>query len=233
MKRLCVLQHTEAEFLGLIEDHLESRAIGFQYVRPFTAGGTAPAGADGFDGLVLLGAGPLGIVSGPLLPTLGPELRLARDFLQRGLPILGFGLGACLLAVAAGGGAAEAPLRFVLGTARRLALDGIGRYLPARFPLAVYMRDRPVLPADAEVLAVDETERPALFRLRGNCLGFLGHPGVKSAMIEDLVMEFAEAPEGVAESLAALRAAQSAIAAALSEIMVGVVMATRLMEAAP
>ena len=95
------------------------------------------------------------------------------------------------------------------------------------------MRDRPVLPADAEVLAVDETDAPALFQLRGNCLGFLGHPGVKSAMIEDLVMEFDEAPEGVAETLAGLRAAQGAIAAALSDIMVGVITATRLMEAAP
>ncbi len=233
MKKLCVLQHTEGEFLGLIEDHFESRAIGFHYVRPFTAGGMVPPGADGFDGLVLLGAGPLGIVSGDLLPSLGAELRLARAFLQRGLPVLGFGIGACLLAVAADGGADEAPLRFVVGTARRLAATALGGHLPAGFPLAVYMRDRPVLPADAKVLAVDETDAPALFQLRGNCLGFLGHPGVKSAMIEDLVMEFDEAPEGVAETLAGLRAAQGAIAAALSDIMVGVITATRLMEAAP
>jgi GMP synthase-like glutamine amidotransferase len=230
MKTLLVLQHTEAEFLGLIEDHLESRAIRFRYLRPFTAGSAVPKSADGFDGLVLLGAGPLGIVSGPLLPSLGAELRLTRDFLARGLPILGFGLGACLLSVAAGGGADEAPLRFTLGTARRVAADALGGHLPARFPLALYMRDRPVLPKEAEPLALDEAGAPALFALRGNCLGFLGHPGVKSAMIEDLVMEFDEAPDGVAETLARLRAAQGAIAAALSEIMVGVVIATHLME---
>lgn len=233
MKKLCVLQHTEAEFLGLMEDHFERRAIGFRYVRPFAAGGTLPAGTDDCEGLVLLGAGPLGIVSGHLLPSLGPELRLARAFLERGLPVLGCGIGACLLAAAAGGGAEEAPLRFVLGTARRLAADGIARHLPAKFPMAVYMRDRPVLPADAEVLALDEMDAPAVFRLRGNCLGFLGHPGVKSAMIEDLVMEFDEAPEGVAETLIRLRAAQGAIADALAEIMVAVIMATRLMETAP
>lgn len=230
MKRLCVLQHTEAEFLGLLEDHFESRAIRFHYQRPFTAGGSVPANAEGFDGLVLLGAGPLGIVSGPLLPSLGAELRLAGDFLNRGLPILGFGLGACLLATAAGGGAEEAPLRFTLGSARRLAPDALGGHLPPRFPVAVYMRDRPVLPKDAAVLAEDEAGAPALFALRGNCLGFLGHPGVKSAMIEDLVMEFDEAPEDVAEALARLRQEQGAIAAALSEIMIGVVMATHLMD---
>ena len=233
MKTLCVLQHTEAEFLGLMEDHFESRAIRFQYQRPFTAGGSVPVSARGYDGLVLLGAGPLGIVSGPLLPSLAAELRLAGDFLARGLPLLGVGLGACLLAVAAGGGADEAPLRFTLGTARRVSADALGGYLPASFPLAVYMRDRPVLPKDAAVLAVDESDQPAVFAVRGNCLGFLGHPGVKSAMVEDLVMEFEEAPEDVAGTLARLRAEQAAIAAALSEIMVGLVMAMHLMETPP
>jgi len=230
MKTLCVLQHTEAEYLGLLEDHLESRAIRFRYLRPFTAGSVVPAGAEGFDGLVLLGAGPLGIVSGNLLPSLGAELRLAADFLRRRLPVLGFGLGAALLAVAAGGGADEASLRFTLDTARRVKADAFGGHLPETFPVAVYMRDRPILPAGAEVLAVDEADTPTLFGLGGNCFGFLGHPGVKSAMIEDLVMEFDEAPEGVGEMLARLRAAQGAIIAALSEIMVGLVMATHLME---
>jgi GMP synthase-like glutamine amidotransferase len=230
MRRLCVLQHTEAEFLGLMEEHFESRAIRFQYLRPFVAGATLPASAEGFDGLVLLGAGPLGIVSGPLLPSLGAELRLARDFLARGLPVLGIGLGAAILATAAGGGADEVPLRFSFGIARRLTGDALGGHLPARFPLAVYMRDRPVLPKDATVLAVDAADEPAVFALRGNCLGFLGHPGVKSAMIEDLVMEFDEAPDGVAETLARLRSAQAGIAAALGEIMVGVIKATHLMD---
>jgi GMP synthase-like glutamine amidotransferase len=233
MKRLLVLQHTEAEFLGLIEDHLESRAIRFHYLRPFTPGSAVPAAAEGYDGLVLLGAGPLGIVSGPLLPSLAAELRLARDFLARGLPILGIGLGAAILATAGGGGAEEAPLRFTLGTARRVAPAALGGHLPESFPLAVYMRDRPVPPKAAELLATDAAGEPALFALGGNCLGFLGHPGVKSAMIEDLVMEFDEAPAEVAETLPRLRAAQGALAAALSEIMVGVVMTTHLMEPPP
>jgi GMP synthase-like glutamine amidotransferase len=230
MRRLCVLQHTEAEFLGLMEEHLESRAIRFQYLRPFTAGAVLPASAAGFDGLVLLGAGPLGIVSGPLLPSLGAELRLARDFLGRGLPVLGMGLGAALLATAAGGGAGEAPLRFTLGRARRLAPGALAGHLPAEFPLAVYMRDRPVVPKDASVLALDAADEPAVFAVNGNCLGFLGHPGIKSAMIEDLVMEFEEAPEGVAETLTRLRSAQAEIAAALGEIMVGVMKTTHLMD---
>ena len=97
------------------------------------------------------------------------------------------------------------------------------------FPFAVYMRDKPVLPADARVLAVDSAGEPAVFQIRENCLGFLGHPGIKSAMIEDLIMEFDEVPDGTAEKLADLRAAQGQVAAALGEMMVGLVELTHLM----
>ena len=48
-------------------------------------------------------------------------------------------------------------------------------------------------------------------------------------MIEDLIMEFDEVPENTAETLAALRAAQGDIAAALGAIMVGLVEMTDLM----
>ncbi len=230
MKTLCVLQHTEAEYLGLMEDHLEGRSIRFRYVRPFTPGAAVPNEAVEFAGLVVLGAGPLGIVSGNLVPSLAPEIRLTRDFLARGLPVVGIGIGACLLSHAAGGGAEAVPLRFSVETARRVEAGALGGYLPATYPLAVYMRDRPVLPAAARVLAVGEAGQPALFQIGENCLGFLGHPGVKSAMIEDLIMEFDDAPDGTAETLARLRTAQGEIAMALGEIMVGIVKTAHLME---
>jgi GMP synthase-like glutamine amidotransferase len=223
MKTLCVLQHTEAEYLGLMEDHLEARSIRFQYVRPFTPGGMVPESAEGFDGLIVLGAGPLGIVSGSLLPSLAPELRLIADFLKRGLPVTGIGLGAVLLAVAAGGGAEEAPLRFEVASARSKAPGALGGHLPETIPVAIYMRDAPVLPDDAQVLAEGEGGEPVVFALHGNCFGFLGHPGAKSAMIEDLIMEFDEAPDDTAAKLEALRTCQAEITEALSQIMVGIV----------
>ncbi len=229
MKTLCVLQHFESDYLGLLEDHFEGRSVRFRYTRPFAAGGTLPAAAEDYAGLIILGAGPRGIVSGHLVPSLGPELRLTRDFLARGLPVIGIGFGSCVLATAAGGGAIEAPLRFVVDTARRVDAQALGGHLPEAFPIAVYMRDRPLLPADARVLAVDSMGDPALFQVRDNCFGFLGHPGIKSAMIEDLIMEFDETPEGTAEALAALRVVQEGIVTALGPLMVGVVEMTHLM----
>jgi len=229
MKTLCVLQHVEAEYLGLMEDHFEGRNIRFHYVRPFTPGTIMPVSAEEFAGLVLLGAGPKGVVSGDLIQSLGPELRLTRDFLERGLPVVGIGQGACILATATGGGADDAPLRFTVESIRCVAPGALGGHLPQSFPAAVYMRDRPVPPSDARILAVTASGEPAVFQMRENCLGFLGHPGIKSAMIEDLIMEFDEAPEGTAETLAALQNAQGEIAASLGAIMVGLIAATGLM----
>ena len=229
MKTLCVLQHVESDYLGMMEDHFEGRNIRFRYTRPFTPGGVVPFTADEYDGLVLLGIGPYGIVSGSLIPTLAAELRLTRDFLDRGLPVIGCGIGACILTVAAGGGADEAPLRFTVERARRVVPDALSGHLPQTFPVASYLRDRPVLPPDAKILAVGENDAPVVFQIRDNCLGFLGHPGVKSAMIEDVIMAFDEVPEETAETLEALRAVQGELAAALGEMMVGLIELTGLM----
>jgi GMP synthase-like glutamine amidotransferase len=213
-----------------MEDHFESRNIRFTYVRPFS-GNMMPVADANASGLVLLGGGPYGTVSGHLLPCLAAEIRLAREFMAAKLPVIGIGLGAQVLAVAAGGGAVERGLTFSVGQAHRVKADALNGLLPEVFPTVVYMRDEPVLPKTAEVLAEDESGRPALFQLNGNCLGFLGHPGIKSAMVEDLIMEFAETPPDPATGLAALREVQGQCAEALSSIMVGLVQVTSLMQA--
>ena len=228
-RALFVLQHTQSEFLGQIEDHLEGRGIGFQYVRPFVSGGKVPGTAALTDGLILLGGGPWGAVSAPILPSLHDEIRLTRDFLNRKRPVVGIGLGAQILCLAAGGGAEAADLALEVGEASRVRDDALGGYLPERFPCAVYMRDRPVLPADAEMLAVDAAGRPAVFGLRGNCVGFIGHPGAKPGMMEDLLMETDEGPADPGPALERLRAVQRQIEDALVPIMTGVMAVTGLM----
>ncbi len=233
MKYLSVIQHTSAEYLGLMEDHLEGRRIRFNYARPFTESGKPPDIATLGDGLILLGGGPWGSAGTRDVPTLTEEVALTRAALMLGTPIVGIGLGAQILSLAAEGTVEPAPLTFSVGTARRVDDDALNGYLPPEFPHVVYMRDRPVPPAYARILAEDETGRPAVFQIGGNAFGFTGHPAFKLAMAEDLVMEFEEGPEGdTREAFAALRAAKTQIEDALVPIMTGLVQMTGWMDAA-
>lgn len=226
MKTVTVIQHTEAEYLGLMEDHFEGRNVRFSYNRPFTKGGMLPEGPGTSDGLVLLGGGPYGVVSGHILPSIGAELRLTRAYLDAGLPVVGVGLGAIILAVAAGGGAEEQPLRFAVHSAVALGPGLLGGFLPEAMPLTIYLRDAPVLPMGSEVLARGEGGEAMIFSVGANSLGFLGHPGMKRGMAEDLIMEFAETPDSTLDGLAALGAAQGRIAEALGPLMVGMMART-------
>ena len=232
MKTIQVVQHTSAEYLGLIEDHLEGRGVRFRYVRPFTSDGALPLAGTLRDGLLLLGGGPWGSAGTRDLPTLEAEIALARSVFTRGWPLIGIGLGAQIVAIAAGGASQPAPLEFTVTRARRVAAESLGGYLPEEYPLAIYGRDRAVLPPGARVLSVDPDDRPALWQVGSRTFGFSGHPGLKVAMVEDLVMEFEEAPGAIEPGLARLRAAQRGLEDALVPIMTGLVRATGLMDPA-
>ena len=188
MKFLTVVQHTQSEYLGLLEDHLEGRQIRFGYHRPFTAGGGLPNPDVVGDGLILLGGGPWGTASeGHLVPTLEEEITLARTCLMLEKPVIGIGLGSQILAIAADGKSEPAPLSFSIGDMMRKEPDALER-LPAgngspTSPICAIARSPP---AYAKTLAVDDEGAPALFQIGANAFGFTGHPGIKAAMIEDL-----------------------------------------------
>ncbi len=224
MKYLSVIQHTQSEWLGHMEDHLEGRGIRFGYARPFTAGGQLPDRNVLGDGLIMLGGGPWGTATeGRKLPTLEDEIRLARTCLMLEKPVVGIGVGAQILALAGDGRSEGAPLSFTVGVARRVREGALNGFLPERFPSVVYMRDRPVPPAYADVLAVDEDGYPALYQLGRNAFGFAGHPGVRRAMIEDLLMESDDIPADPAPGLEKLLGLGPAVEDALVAIMAGLV----------
>ena len=92
-------------------------------------------------------------------------------------------------------------LTFAVKQGPRVDDDALNGFLPAEFTQVVYMRDWPVPPADAKILATDERGRPALFQVGNNAYGFAGHPGIKLGMVEDLIMEFEEVPDDAAAGL--------------------------------
>ncbi|MGE3708291.1 MAG: hypothetical protein AB7G35_01355 [Hyphomicrobiaceae bacterium] len=231
MKHVSVIQHTHSEWLGHIEDHLEGRGIRFGYSRPFTAGGNLPDAMTIGDGLILLGGGPWGAATSDwLLPALDEEVRLTRACLMLGKPVIGIGTGSQILSLAADGKAAQYPLTFSVGEAIRVRHDALSGFLPERFPLVVYMRDRPIPPGYADILATDEAGHPALFQIGSNAFGFTGHPGLRPAMIEDLIMESDDTPPECAETLSRLGPVSHRLEDALVPIMTGLVKAAGWMD---
>jgi hypothetical protein len=95
------------------------------------------------------------------------------------------------------------------------------------------MRDRPAPPSYAQVLAIDEEGHPVLFQIGRNAFGFSGHPGVRRAMIEDLLMESDDVPENPAPGLEKLLQVGRAIEDALVPIMAGLIQITGWMAKAP
>lgn len=223
---LSVIQHTSAEYLGLLEDHLEGRKIRFTYHRPFTERGGIPRAQDIGDGLVLLGGGPWGTAGPRNVPTLVREVELAASCLEREVAVLGIGLGAQILALAAGGKTTVAPLAFRVEQARRVDDDALNGYLPERYVNIVYMRDDFEAPASARILALGTDDRTALFQIGKNAFGFSGHPGFKAAIAEDLIMEFEESPPDPAAALVAARSLTRETEANLIPLMTGLVQLT-------
>lgn len=230
MNVVAVIQHTAGEYLGLMEDHLEGRRIRFQYFRPFAAG-KLPAPDVPADAVILLGGGPWGAAGGRDLPTLEQEVEFTRQRLADGTPVIGMGLGAQILSLAAGGGVEARDLTLETLTATRIRDDALNGYLPATFNQVVYMRDWPVLPPQAVILAEDNLGRPAVWKVGENAYGFSGNPGIKLGMVEDLIMEFEEVPADTAAQLEKLRALQPVLEDELVPLMTGLVQCTSLMSA--
>ena len=233
MKYVSVVQHTQSEWLGHLEDHLEGRGIRFGYARPFASGGKLPHPNVLGDGLIMLGGGPWGTATeARKLPTLDAEIRLARTCLMLEKPVIGIGVGAQILAIAGDGRSEAAPLIFSVGMAQRSETFALNGFLPDRFPSVVYMRDRPMPPAHAQVLATDESGHPALFQIGRNAFGFAGHPGIRRAMIEDLIMESDDVPPEIGPGLEKLLTLGQHIEDALVPIMSGLVQLTGWMSEA-
>jgi len=228
MNVVAVIQHTAGEYLGLMEDHLEGRRIRFQYFRPFAAG-RLPAAEVPADALIMLGGGPWGAAGTRDLPTLEQEVEITRQQLAEGTPVIGIGLGAQILSIAAGGGVESRDLTLELLTATRTQDDALNGFLPESFNQVIYMRDWPVLPEHAVVLAEDNVGRPAVWQVGENAYGFSGNPGIKLGMVEDLIMEFEEVPADTVEQLEKLRALQPVLEDELVPIMTGLVQCTSLM----
>ena len=226
MQTIAVLQNSDAEHLGLVEDHLEGRNIRFRYIRPAHDSDWIRKAELPKDGLILLGAAPYGTVSDPIIPMLNHKLRIIETCLLKNLPILAFGTGAQMLSLALNGTVAPMDMTVSVDRAYRTDANALNGFLPVEFPVITFMRDAPLAPPGSAVLAESKDGSPMLFLAQENCLGFFGHPGIKSAMIEDAIVQAPAYDFGNSDVLSEIRCAQVELENALVSMMTGIIQIT-------
>ena len=226
MKSLHVVQHTASENLGALEDQFRQRGVGFQYQKPLTAG-KVPTSAVNSDGLILLGGGAWGTHGErTTLPSLDQELRFTYDHLKRNRPVVGFGLGAQIVCIAAGGSTEQSATKVQTGVARRVVDSALSGHLPKSFPFVSFMRDSVILPHDAKVLAVDDADDPVVFSIEPDVICMTCHPGVSPEMLRALAIEVKAGEAELADEFRFVDQHHAEMCAALVAIMPGLEAAT-------
>ncbi|MFJ6758645.1 methyltransferase domain-containing protein [Streptomyces sp. NPDC091273] len=171
-----ILQHAPAEAPSTVGAALAAARLD---LRVYQAGeDDLPEDLTGVDAVVVTG-GAARIRSGGSAPAREAELELLRGALAREVPVLGLGLGAHLLAVAAGGAvvhqAGSAPgqaTRRTVRTAPASGSDPLFAGVAAELPAARWGHDDTVeLPAGALVLASDDHQRVQAFRIGASAWG--------------------------------------------------------------
>jgi GMP synthase (glutamine-hydrolysing) len=94
--KLLVFQHVAHEILGTLNPLFKSAGFRIRYVN-FGRHPDAEPDLDGYRGLVVLG-GPMNVDEVDQHPHLATEVRVVREAIERGIPILGICLGAQLIA---------------------------------------------------------------------------------------------------------------------------------------
>jgi GMP synthase (glutamine-hydrolysing) len=231
MIRFVAVQHTFAEFFGALEPQLESRGIGFTYLRVVT-GQDVIGSALQHDALWLLG-GAYPVTDSEHCPWVADELRLIGAFQKARRPVIGLGFGAHLVALAAGGTAHAVPLHDAYWTTAHAAEAGrndpLAQAIAGRKVL-VMANGRVDLPAGIAPVAVDDAGRWIAVRPDPLTYGLLFRPELKPGMIEDMVMEEDRpVPDDVGELIETARERWEQTQETIELVMVALVQALDLM----
>lgn len=183
---ILVVQHAEAEAMGLLEPLCRELGIAWHLCRPY-AGEPVPPATQPYDGLVLLG-GPMHVEEADRCPFLHEEVKLLQQAFRRQLPTLGLCLGAQLMAQAAGARVARGPAPeigwFPVQLTEAGRSDPLFAGLPAEFMTFHWHGDTYALPPKAVHLASSAQYAQQAFRLGEQAYAFQFHPEVTPEIVQ-------------------------------------------------
>lgn len=186
------IQHVECEPMGFLEEILEERRVGYQYVRPYL-GEPVPNAHHGIDCLVLMG-GPMNVYEHTAYPFLLDEDILIRNCLQERVPILGVCLGSQLLAKAGGARVREGHAKEIGWKKVRLTPeaqdDPVFAGMEEEFTVLHWHGDTFDLPEGAVLLAGSDAYPHQAYRLGEGVYGLQFHVEVTEPMLRQWCLDY-------------------------------------------
>jgi GMP synthase (glutamine-hydrolysing) len=186
VKRVLVFQHVPYEILGTLDPLLRKGGYRVRYVN-FGRDPYAEPDIDKYHGLIILG-GPMNVDMTDEYPHLDTEVRLIRQMMERGAPILGICLGAQLIAKSLGADVRKNPEKEIgwydVALTDAGKQDPVMKHLQDSRPIFEFHGDTYDLPEGAVHLATSQTCANQAFRYGDNVYGFQFHMEVDSALIE-------------------------------------------------
>lgn len=191
MKPVRIFRHIDCEGPGYLAEVLDREGVPWELVA-IDRGEAVPPALDDVSGLVFMG-GPMS-VNDPL-PWIAQELRLIRQAVERGIPVLGHCLGGQLIARALGGTVEPNPVKEIgWHPVRRVAGaedSPWGRVLPEEFLAFHWHGETFLLPPGAELLLESEACARQAFAV-GPALALQCHVEMTEALVREWVERYAD-----------------------------------------
>lgn len=192
MPDVLVIRHDSVEGPGRIANALEAAGL-FPRVVRVDKREPVPASAGDAPGLVVMG-GPMGVYQAERYPHLTHEVRLIRQMLERGRPVLGICLGSQLLAHALGARVYPGPRKEIgwydISLAPAAQDDPLWRGIGSPFPALVWHGDVFDLPPGATPLATSALTPLQAFAAGAHTYGLLFHLEVDVGQVKAMCRAF-------------------------------------------
>lgn len=176
-KNVLFIQNGETDGPGFFAAVLSELGVGLKTVHAWN-GEAVPASVEGFDGIAL-GGGGISVYERDRYPFLTQELALIRTARMHGVPLLGFCLGAQLIAESLGGKVFANHRKeigfFDIALSPAAADDALWSGVPRVVRPTQWHGDTFSLPPDAQLLGSSEITPNQLFRIGANIYGFQFH----------------------------------------------------------